>query len=414
MPDDTHPRDRDDHQDEQSRSQSSDEQPFSGIETEIGDRDQNQRQDQDPIPDTSGASSPASSTENDDSAVARLREMHAESDGAVEDSIGIPDHLRGKHPMDITLDDLDHPEISKEAREEAINTLTHLQEELEARHEGEDDTTADGAEGQPRTHHELETDHEEVNLNTVLRVVTGRSDRTPTVEQVRDAYRNDEISEAEMEAVLPEAIRGENQPVTDETAESNPAPSESATASHQSSTGAHEPMTDADESSLESEPTLESTDLLNDDGEFPWEEEEVISDASKVGERDVLKFGYKGVPFDVWEPEDKQQYEDKLGLLENFQDLDSGKQEAQARRFARELADDLLEIDGHPHQAVYQVEHPDRGNLVIADEDGSKGLASHPNATPIWDAMSWYDRMMIGQRMGQFVHGDAKFRQRRR
>lgn len=342
-------------------------QPFGEFETNIGE-----------TPSTDGGISTA---ENDDKAVEELRRMHDSSDAEdAAEEIGIPEHLRDKHPFDITRQDLEHPDVSEEGKQEALELLPQFDTE---------DTTDDPEE-------------EEVNLNTVLRVVTGRSDRTPTIEQVQEAYNKDEISDAEFEAVIPEAIKGEK-----ESKEKSDTPS-----SEQPEAPSEPEVPDEEPELEETEPTLEETGLLDDDDEFPWESE-VISDSSKVGERDVLEFRYKGVPFEVWEPENKQQYEDKLSLLENFEELESGKREAQARRFARKLADDLLEIDGHPHQSVYQVAH-NGDKVVVADDDGSKGLAGHSDARTVWDAMSWYDRMMIGQRMGQFVHGDEKFRQRRR
>lgn len=398
MPEDTNSETGDGRTDQNTTT--SKDQPFEKVETRIGDATE------------SGGADAETSTEQDESDIPtisatqeQLEQTFKTVGSDVDEHTGTPEHLRGKHPADLTLKDLEHPSVSEEARQQAIETLPHLQEQLEKRESNQQESnTNDSNATDNRVHHELETEHEGVNTNTVVRVITGRSDRMPTIEQVRDAYANNEISEAEMEAILPEAIKREAN--TESASEST---YDSQTAIEGSIPESVQAGDDGNDST-----TLQETGLLNDADEFPWEDEEVISEGAELGEQSVLKFRYKRVPFEVTDPENKEQYENKLSLLENFDDLESGKREAQARRFARELADDVLTVDGVPHAAVYQIEHPHRGKLVIGDQDGSKGLADHPRATKIWDAMNWYDRMMIGQRMGQWVQGDAKFRQRRR
>jgi hypothetical protein len=285
-----------------------------------------------------------------------------------------PMALYTKPPEEITLEDLNHPDVDEETRQSMIEHYPHLQEQQQERNGSES-----------------------VDLDEVRSRITGRADQQPTLDQVKEAYLNDDISTAEMEAIRDEASFDTDSGTT-------------ARAETQGSDESEPEPEGLDTDDVDPAPTMDDTDLLDEGNEFPWEGEEISS--TEVGEQVEHRFTYKQTPLEVAEPENKQRFESQLRLLQNFQDLDDGKREAQARKFSRKLADECLTIDGVPHYEVYVVEHPERGKLTVPDPDGEYGLAEDPGAQEFYQAMNWYDRMMVGRRMSELILGEEKFRSR--
>jgi hypothetical protein len=287
-----------------------------------------------------------------------------------------PMALYTKPPEEITLEDLDHPDVDEETRQSMIEHYPHLQEQQQERN-GSDS----------------------VDLDQVRRRITGRADQQPTLDQVKEAYLNDEISTAEMEAIRDEASFD----------------TDSSSTSRKETQGSDESESQPEPEGLDTDdvdpvPTMDDTDLLDEDSEFPWEGSEIST--TEVGEQVEHKFRYKQTPLEVVEPENKQRFESQLRLLQDWENLDDGKREAQARKFSRKLADECLTIDGVPHYEVYVVDHPERGKLTVPDPDGEYGLAENSDAQEFYQAMNWFDRMRIGQKMSELILGDEKFRPR--
>lgn len=157
--------------------------------------------------------------------------------------------------------------------------------------------------------------------------------------------------------------------------------------------------------------TLDETGLLDDNDDFPWEGESLGE--TDVGEGGIIEqFRYKQTNFEVREPENRQRFERHFDSLAEAQEIDDrGKRRATADRYSQKVAEQCLTVDGHPIDAVYRVEHNGSAHAV-PDEDGTKGLASHSAAEPLWDAMTWFDRFKLGMRLGEDVLGERQFRQR--
>lgn len=157
--------------------------------------------------------------------------------------------------------------------------------------------------------------------------------------------------------------------------------------------------------------TLDETGLLDDNDDFPWEGESLGE--TDVGEGGIIEqFQYKQTNFEVREPEERQRFERHFDSLAEAQEIDDhGKRRATADRYSQKVAEQCLTVDGHPIDAVYRVEHNGTA-YVVPDEDGSKGLAAHSAAEPLWDAMTWFDRFKLGMRLGEDVLGERQFRQR--
>lgn len=157
--------------------------------------------------------------------------------------------------------------------------------------------------------------------------------------------------------------------------------------------------------------TLDETGLLDENDEFPWEGESLGE--TSVGEGGVIeRFRYKQTNFEVREPENRQRFERHFDSLAEAQEIDDrGKRRSTADRYSQKVAEQCLTVDGHPIDIVYRVEH-NGSAYVVPDSDGSKGLAAHSSAEPLWDAMTWFDRFKLGMRLGEDVLGERQFRQR--
>lgn len=157
--------------------------------------------------------------------------------------------------------------------------------------------------------------------------------------------------------------------------------------------------------------TLDETGLLNENDEFPWEGESLGE--TEVGEGGIIEqFEYKGTGFEVREPEDRQRFERHFDSLAGAQDIDDrAKRRSTADRYSQKVAEQCLTVESHPIDAVYRVTH-NGTHHVVPDSDGSKGLDTHPDAEPLWDAMTWFDRFKLGMRLGEDVLGERQFQSR--
>lgn len=157
--------------------------------------------------------------------------------------------------------------------------------------------------------------------------------------------------------------------------------------------------------------TLDETGLLDDDGNFPWEGDSLGT--TSVGEGGIIeRFEYKGVGFEVHEPEDRGKFERNFDQLAGARDQDDrAKQRSIADRYSQKLADQCLTVEGHDLNDVYRVTH-DGTHHVVPDVDGSKGLDGHSSAQLLWDSMTWFDRFKLGMKLGEDVLGESQFRPR--
>ncbi|WP_330633721.1 hypothetical protein [Halocatena halophila] len=172
-----------------------------------------------------------------------------------------------------------------------------------------------------------------------------------------------------------------------------------------------QPDNESGDSEPEEPATLDETGLLDDDGNFPWEGESLGT--TTVGESGVIeRFEYKGVLFEIHEPEDRAKFERNFDQLAGAREQDDrAKKRSIADRYSRKLADQCLTVDGHELEHVYRVTHNETHH-VVPDVDGSKGLASHSSATLLWDSMTWFDRFKLGMKLGEDVLGESQFRPR--
>ncbi|WP_157972351.1 hypothetical protein [Saliphagus sp. LR7] len=317
-----------------------------------------------------------------------------------------PEKLHTTPPSELTLDDLDHPDIDEQARMSMIQQYDHLREEYEQRQREQEAT----GETEAVTHHDLETEPGQIDVDAVVEQITGSARTRPTVTEVKVAYADDEITDAEMDAVMGVAVREEGD---DSGATASPPsdPSGEPTAAGAGDDRDDDPDPDSDSEDVEPDPTLDDTGLLDEDGEFSWEGTE-ITESSQVGERVEHKFEFKNTPFEVTEPARMDDLERPIRQLQDFQEIDDHRKQQKMKQFRRELADECLTVQGTPHYDVYIVEHPEKGKTVVPDPTGEHGLEDHSKATSLWGTMNWYDKFKIGQRMSEEILGERKFRDR--
>lgn len=273
----------------------------------------------------------------------------------------LPDEVLDKNPSEITVEDLEP--LDETQREQAIEMLN------------------------------LEPDNgDQIDVDAVVEAITGHPERKPTAKEVKVAYASDDITDDEMDAAMGVAV----------------------TTSDNSSQDTPDLVDDKDEDTDDTpEPaTLEETGLLDDEDQFPWESDgDEIASSSKLGEQQSYQRAYKGVPFEFHEPRDKQQYENRLGMLEGLQDNPTDRQQKQAEKFAERIAHDNITVNEHDLDDVYQVESSDGEKKVIAQSDyPDYDLEGIDNATPVWESMNWYDQMLVGQEMERLIIGQGKFR----
>jgi hypothetical protein len=179
--------------------------------------------------------------------------------------------------------------------------------------------------------------------------------------------------------------------------------------------------------------TLAETGLVDDDDQFPWEAEEEGVVKTEAGEREQIRFEYVGTPFEITEPDDRQQLENAADSLTGIQDAGKPERDRKIEEYFEHLADMCLTVDDTPYDELYVIERPNgkkdlltqataakyglvgtTDNDARASADGGTSVAEDlgVTVTPLWEALTPFQRQKLGQKMDRFTSGEDSFRPR--
>lgn len=157
--------------------------------------------------------------------------------------------------------------------------------------------------------------------------------------------------------------------------------------------------------------TLAETGLTDDEDNFSWEDE---FDETEWGEQSEEYFTYKGTDFSMQEPENTQKIENAARHLENADDMSDERRKRAMFSYYDDLVDACLRVgEDTPLSDAYVVRKSGR-KLVATENEVPVDLSSDPDATPLWEAGTEMDKMIMGRRVDRFVSGEDRFRQRSR
>ena len=151
--------------------------------------------------------------------------------------------------------------------------------------------------------------------------------------------------------------------------------------------------------------TLEETGLLDDDGEFPWDEEGVVE--TGMGDIAVETVSIKGAELDVREPDDMQKVENASADLSGMGDAATDDEKADIiEGYQEELAHICLFQGDVPLEQLHLFRRPgDKTNLILNERD-HEGSASHDRTEPLWEAATGLGRMKMRSAAFNLIHGD--------